>query len=270
MSTGDLKQSDAMGELHRLSGALRARLETERWFGISHIYMSEQLEANASVKRCDYDANSVEASGTGDSNQPEMPGQSKSEMLQQLAEIASECSLCGLSETRKNLVFGEGNPDARIMFIGEAPGRDEDIKARPFVGRAGQLLDKIIAAMGLRREDVYIANILKCRPPNNRNPNPQEIEVCMPTLLKQIEIIRPGIIIALGAVSACSLLDMKGSLGSMRGRIHDFNGTKLVVTYHPAYLLRNPDAKRQVWEDVKMAMAELGLKPPEIQSRQKS
>ena len=182
---------------------------------------------------------------------PPSAGEKKAERLRELAESIAECAACPLHENRHNLVFGEGNPDADLMFIGEAPGRDEDLQGRPFIGRAGQLLTRIIRAIEMTREDVYIGNVLKCRPPENRNPNLEEMAACGGTLLKQIEIIEPAIVVALGGVAAKFLLETNASVGSLRGRFHDFMGRKMRVTYHPAYLLRNPSAKRGTWEDMK-------------------
>ncbi len=162
-----------------------------------------------------------------------------------------ECQKCPLGKTRTKFVFGVGNPHADVLFIGEAPGRDEDLKGEPFVGRAGQLLDKILAAIHFKRSDVYIANILKCRPPENRDPLPEEAATCLPYLLQQIKLIQPKIICCLGRVAAQILLDTKQPLGKMRGSFMDFYGMKLMVTYHPAALLRNPAYKAETWEDVK-------------------
>ena len=162
-----------------------------------------------------------------------------------------ECQLCPLGKTRTNFVFGAGDPHADLMFVGEAPGRDEDLKGIPFVGRAGQLLDKILNAIGLDRSEVYIANILKCRPPDNRDPQPAEIASCEPYLIRQIELIRPALIVALGRVAGQTLLRTTQPLGSLRGKVHDYYGTDLMVTYHPAALLRNPNFKRPTWEDMK-------------------
>jgi DNA polymerase len=185
------------------------------------------------------------------------------ETLESLRAQYGDCRACGLSGSRKNLVFGEGSPDARLMFIGEAPGYDEDRLGRPFVGKAGRLLDKIIKAMGLRREDVYIANILKCRPPENRNPDPEETQTCRPILQSQIRIIRPDFICALGRVAAHNLLDITDSMARMRGRFYDFMGIKLIVTYHPAALLRHESWKRDTWNDIKILMKEMRLAVPE-------
>jgi len=167
-----------------------------------------------------------------------------------------DCKRCRLWEGRQNLVFGDGNPLAILVFVGEAPGRDEDLQGKPFVGRAGELLTRIIAAIDLTREDVYIANILKCRPPNNRDPKPDEIETCLPFLLKQLQAIRPKIICALGTFATQTLLKTDSKISSLRGQFHDFHGAKLMPTYHPAFLLRNPQFKRDVWEDMKMVRDE--------------
>lgn len=162
------------------------------------------------------------------------------------------CMKCPLGQTRTRFVFGVGNPQAEVMFIGEAPGADEDAQGEPFVGRAGQLLNKIIEAVQMKREDVYICNILKCRPPNNREPLPLEMETCTPYLSRQIELVKPKFIICLGRISAQWLLRTNASLTSLRTRIHDYHGIKLLVTYHPAALLRNPNWKRPAWDDMKM------------------
>jgi DNA polymerase len=177
-----------------------------------------------------------------------------------LEEVRSEigdCQRCKLCSGRKNIVFGEGNPRATLMFVGEAPGADEDQQARPFVGRAGQLLTKMIIAMGFSREEIFIANIIKCRPPENRNPQPDEIAACQPFLLKQIEAIRPKIICALGTFSAQTLLSSQQRISDLRGKFHDFHGVKVLPTFHPAYLLRNPNEKKRVWEDLQKIMEEL-------------
>ena len=165
-----------------------------------------------------------------------------------------ECLRCPLGSLRHNLVFGEGNPHAELVFVGEAPGADEDAQGRPFVGRAGQLLTKIVVAMGLKREEVYICNILKCRPPGNRNPQPDEIAACEPFLIRQLEAIQPRVICALGSFSAHTLLKSEAPITVLRGRFHSYQGIPLMPTYHPAYLLRNPGAKKQVWEDVQAIM----------------
>jgi len=175
----------------------------------------------------------------------------KRQALAELKEEAEVCRECALSESRRNLVFGEGNPDASLMFIGEAPGLQEDIQAKPFVGKAGALLTKIIEAMGFRREDVYIANCLKCRPAQNRNPLPSEIIACREFLMRQIGIISPKVICSLGKFASQTLLMTEDSITRLRGKFCNFDNIKVMPTFHPAYLLRNPQEKRLVWEDMK-------------------
>jgi DNA polymerase len=167
-------------------------------------------------------------------------------------DIGADCSRCKLHRLgRRQIVFGVGNPSADLMFVGEAPGADEDQQGVPFVGRAGQLLTKIIEAIDLKREDVYIANVIKCRPPQNRNPEQDEVETCEPFLFQQIDIIKPNVIVALGTFAARALLRTLDPISRLRGRVYDYRGAKLVPTFHPAYLLRNPASKRDVWEDMK-------------------
>jgi DNA polymerase len=171
-------------------------------------------------------------------------------------EIGPACARCKLHTLgRKQVVFGVGNPSADLMFVGEAPGGDEDEQGEPFVGRAGQLLTKIIEAMGLKRQDVYIANIIKCRPPGNRNPEPDEVEQCEPFLFRQVEAVKPKVIVALGKFAAQSLLRTTDPITRLRGRAFNYRGAMLIPTFHPAYLLRNPSAKREVWEDMKKVRA---------------
>jgi uracil-DNA glycosylase family 4 len=174
--------------------------------------------------------------------------------LEALRDAIGDCTRCKLHSGRRNLVFGEGNPRARLMFVGEAPGEDEDRQGRPFVGKAGQLLTKIIQAMGYQRNEVYIANILKCRPPKNRNPEPDEIATCEPFLRQQVDIIRPEVICALGSFAAQTLLRTDRKISALRGRFHDYGGIRMMPTFHPAYLLRNPEEKRKVWEDMQKVM----------------
>jgi uracil-DNA glycosylase family 4 len=164
-----------------------------------------------------------------------------------------DCTRCKLHQLgRRQIVFGVGNPEADLMFVGEAPGRDEDQQGIPFVGRAGQLLTKIIEAIGLKREDVYIANVIKCRPPENRNPEPDEVNTCEPFLFQQIDTIKPRVIVALGTFAARALLRTLDPISRLRGRVYEYRGAKLIPTFHPAYLLRNPSSKREVWEDMKL------------------
>ena len=184
-------------------------------------------------------------------------GTSRSEALAALRADLGDCTRCVLHTLgRRQIVFGVGNPDAALMFVGEAPGADEDVQGEPFVGRAGQLLTKIIQGIGLQRADVYIANVIKCRPPGNRNPAPDEIATCQPFLVRQIDIIRPKVIVALGTFAAHALMGTDAPISRLRGRVHDFRGgIKLVPTFHPAFLLRSPDRKRDVWEDMKHVRA---------------
>lgn len=182
--------------------------------------------------------------------------------LRLIREDLGECTRCRLHRGRKQIVFGVGDPRAELMFIGEAPGADEDEQGEPFVGRAGQLLNNMIKAMGLSRQEVYIANIIKCRPPGNRTPEREECETCSPYLLRQIAAIRPRVIVALGAVAAKTLLAIPAAMSELRGRWYEFRGVKLAVTYHPAFLLRDPRQKREAWKDLQMVMKELGLKAP--------
>ncbi len=186
----------------------------------------------------------------------------KGQALETLRGEIGDCRRCPLHKGRKNLVFGNGNPDAELVFVGEAPGREEDLKGEAFVGRAGQLLTKIIHAMGLSRETVYICNVIKCRPPANRDPLPAEIEKCEPFLKKQLDILNPRIICALGSFAARTLLRTEERISQLRGRVFEYDGIPLIPTYHPSYLLRNPEAKRDVWLDVKKIMEILGMPAP--------
>jgi uracil-DNA glycosylase len=191
--------------------------------------------------------------------------------LKIIREDLGDCTRCKLHLGRKNIVFGVGNPCAELMFVGEGPGADEDAQGEPFVGRAGQLLNNMIKAMGLRREDVYIANVVKCRPPGNRTPERDECDTCSPFLMRQIAVIKPKVIVALGAVAAKNLLAINAPISELRGRFYDFkpagvrsdaswSGARLAVTYHPAFLLRDPRQKGEAWKDLQMVMKELGLK----------
>jgi len=184
--------------------------------------------------------------------------QNTPETLEELKEAVISCTECALSRSRRNPVFGEGSPSAKLMFIGEAPGLQEDIQARPFVGKAGTLLTKIIEAIGLKREDVYIANCLKCRPPQNRNPFPLEIVACREFFMKQIKIINPKVICCLGKFASQTVLMSEDSISRLRGKFYNFENIKVMPTFHPAYLLRNPQDKRLVWEDMKKIRDYLG------------
>ncbi len=186
------------------------------------------------------------------------------ETLDAIREDIGDCTRCKLHRLgRRQVVFGVGNPNADLMFVGEAPGADEDIQGIPFVGRAGQLLTKIIEAIGLKRDDVYIANVIKCRPPENRNPEPDEVETCEPFLFRQIETIKPKVIVALGTFAARALLKTQDPISRLRGRVYDYRGVKLIPTFHPAFLLRSPERKRDVWEDMKKVRALLQEPPPD-------
>lgn len=176
--------------------------------------------------------------------------------LEQVREELGDCRRCKLCSTRTNIVFGDGSEQAKLVFVGEGPGRDEDLQGLPFVGRAGKLLTKIIEAMKLDRSQVYICNIVKCRPPDNRNPQPDEIAACEPFLIKQLEAIKPQIICALGTSAAHTLLRTKEPISKLRGRFHSYQGIKLMPTFHPAYLLRNPNEKKTVWEDMQLIQRE--------------
>jgi uracil-DNA glycosylase family 4 len=179
--------------------------------------------------------------------------------LQMIREDIGECTRCALHKGRNKIVFADGDPNARLMFVGEGPGADEDAQGLPFVGRAGQLLNNMISAMGLKREQVYICNVVKCRPPGNRTPEPEEANTCTPFLFRQIDVVRPQVIVALGATAATYLLGHRQPLAGLRGRVHAFRGTQLIVTYHPAFLLRDPRQKKEAWADLQIAMKELGL-----------
>lgn len=201
---------------------------------------------------------------------PKTAASPEGDSLERIAREVEKCRKCEIGYTRTKGVPGEGDPNARLVFIGEAPGADEDAQGRPFVGRAGQLLEKMIAAMGLRREDVFITNVIKSRPPNNRDPKVEEIDNCWPYLRRQLELIEPEIIVALGSHAARTLLKTDRPIGQLRGRFHEFRFSearppaKLMPTYHPAYLLRNytPEARKKVWDDLQKVMKELGLKAP--------
>ena len=193
---------------------------------------------------------------------PPVPAAQHFAALKLIREEIGDCTRCPLSLGRNKIVFGDGDPNARLMFVGEGPGADEDASGLPFVGRGGQLLNNMINAMGLKREQVYIANIVKCRPPANRAPEPDEAHTCSPFLFQQIDVVRPHVIVALGQTAVTYLTGEKRPLSGWRGSVHPLRGTKLIVTYHPAFLLRDPNQKRAAWADLQIAMRELGLNPP--------
>ena len=221
-------------ELREIIQSVKAYMEAEKIAGIEEFYLT-----------------SVSTGGSGVKSSP------KTQTLEQLQRKVINCRECSLYKTRKNPVFGEGNPKAKLVFIGEAPGREEDIQGKPFVGRAGELLTNIIKAMGLRRRDVYICNVLKCRPPQNRNPLPSEIIACQDYLRTQLELINPRIICCMGKFACQTLLGQELPITRLRGNFQNFHGIKMMPTFHPAYLLRNPSAKAPVWEDMQKIMAEL-------------
>jgi len=244
----------------RAARAMVQRLESLERAGVTHL---PKKAARTSDSRGDEAPAPTEA-GLPTQPTPRTEGRGdRVALLAQLAGRVAQCTRCReLAATRTQTVFGAGNPHARLALLGEAPGADEDRQGEPFVGRAGELLNRILAACTLRREDVYIFNVLKCRPPGNRNPLPVEAAACREYLNRQIEIIRPEFICCLGAVAAQNLLDTTASIGQLRGRFHDYQGIKVLCTYHPAYLLRNESAKRPAWEDMQMLMAEMGIKLP--------
>jgi uracil-DNA glycosylase len=186
----------------------------------------------------------------------------QNDTLLKIVEDIGDCTRCKLHKGRHKIVFGDGSPKADLVFIGEGPGADEDAQGLPFVGRAGKLLTQMIEAMGLQRKDVYICNVVKCRPPQNRAPEPDEVETCSPYLIRQIDVINPKVLVCLGAVAAKTLLETNRGITQFRGQWLEWRGRKLIATYHPAYLLRNPNAKGEVWKDLQKVMAELGLPAP--------
>lgn len=259
----------SMKEIKVLLEELKGYLEVQKELGVERIpgNMSGLEKKAAPLRRSE---NRMEKDPGGDqyekivvSDQQDIFTSGKKETLEEIREDLGECTRCKLHEERTNIVFGEGNPEARIVFVGEGPGRDEDTQGRPFVGRAGKLLTKIINAMGLKRSDVYICNVVKCRPPNNRNPEPDEVAACEPFLIRQLRSIQPEVIICLGSVATSLLLKMKSvKMSDLRGQFHQFGNSKLMITYHPAALLRNPNFKKPVWEDMKLVMRELDLPMP--------
>ena len=239
METLELRQRLAVA-----ASSLRSCLEQQQAAGIAFLPVGTGAEAD-------------HTSGTA---APAQGGEvATAANLQELRDVLGDCTRCKLSQGRGRIVYGVGRADADIMFIGEGPGEDEDRAGEPFVGRAGQLLTDIITkGMRLRREDVYIANVVKCRPPRNRDPEPDEVAACEPFLIRQIELVRPRAIIALGRAAAQTLLRSNEAISRLRGRWHDYHGIRLMPTFHPAYLLRNPGDKRLVWEDIKSVLRELG------------
>jgi uracil-DNA glycosylase len=248
--------------------ALIARVKYAREMGLGDFYRCEPKDVrriespHVPVSDAEPTIPHVETRHAASQGGERLPVLNKSAALTGILSDIGECTRCRLHKGRTKLVFGVGNVNADIMFVGEGPGADEDKQGEPFVGRAGQLLNNMITAMGIRREDVYIANVVKCRPPDNRTPEKDECDTCSPFLLRQIEIIQPKMIVALGAVAAKNLLGLNDSMGNLRGKIYDFHGTKLVATYHPAYLLRDPRQKAEAWKDLQIVMRELGMAVP--------
>lgn len=232
--------------------------------GISRNSTWRSREGDAGLKAC------ATASESSEAHEPtfvettmDQPSTSpRSWTLQEIRGDIGDCMRCKLSTLgRRQIVFGVGNPNADLMFVGEAPGADEDVQGVPFVGRAGQLLTKMIEAMGFTRDDVYIANVVKCRPPDNRNPEPDEIERCEPFLFRQIETIKPQVIVALGSFAAKTLLRTQDPISRLRGRVYDYHGAKLIPTFHPSFLLRSPGQKKYAWDDLKKALSVMGRQP---------
>lgn len=250
-----LSRSKTLADLKKI----KMSLETNLNLGIDEVYSpaGSHLSLKKEPSKVKYSLGTKESISV---TKNELSPQEKISALEKLKTKVSKCQKCPLYKSRTNAVFGEGSPQARLMFVGEAPGRDEDLQAKPFVGRAGKLLTKIIEAMGLKREEVYIANILKDRPPANRNPQDEEIKACVPYLKEQIKIIQPEVICALGTFAAQRLLELETPISKLRGKFFLYEGINFMPTYHPAYLLRNPKEKSAVWSDMKLIMQELNLK----------
>ncbi|MCX5677911.1 MAG: uracil-DNA glycosylase [Candidatus Omnitrophica bacterium] len=228
-SVNENRENRALSPILTILRSVKSYIEFEKESGTEELFSSQPA------------AGSAKTSASGDVKQ----------QLEALKKEVLRCRACGLSKTRLNVVFGAGNSRARLMFVGEAPGSEEDIQGLPFVGRAGQLLTKIIEAMGLEREDVYIANILKCRPPNNRAPLPEEISACRENVRRQIAIIKPKVICTLGKFASQTLLNTETTISRLRGSFYEYEGIKVMPTFHPAYLLRNPQDKKLAWADMK-------------------
>ena len=251
------KLQEAKAEVLSLLKILSDKVDLERKLGVNYLQLDPIIKNTISQEEdvipqqpaLESDLDNFDTHNEG--KNVELSKSEKIEELKKLEEQVKKCTKCDLCKNRTNVVFGTGDPDADLMFVGEAPGYYEDEQGEPFVGRAGQLLTKIIESIGMKRGDVYIANILKCRPPENRNPDANEIVMCSPHLIRQIEIIRPKIICALGTFAAQTLLNTKESIGKLRGKFFEYQNTKFLATYHPAYLLRNPGDKKKVWADIK-------------------
>ena len=265
--------------------ALAARFRFYRELGLTEFYR-RPVEIESIADPSEPSLSTVSSALTGELHEPEhiisqepvipprkpiftpsavpaaVPGADPVSALRIIREEIGDCTRCALHKGRHKIVFADGSPEARLMFVGEGPGADEDAQGLPFVGKAGQLLNNMIAAMGLKREEVYIANVVKCRPPGNRTPEPEEANTCAPFLFQQIDVVRPEVIVALGATASTYLLGQRQPLAGLRGRIHSCRGSRLIVTYHPAFLLRDPRQKKEAWADLQIAMRELGLTVP--------
>jgi DNA polymerase len=231
-------------DIYEAAGQIRGLLENLRMLGV------QELPASPEAK-------GLPVCMPGGKDKDSCNGPCRPETLDEIRADLGDCSRCPLCEKREHIVFGCGNKNARLVFVGEAPGREEDKQGLPFVGEAGRLLDRMLFAMGLEREDVYICNVQKCRPPNNRDPQPEEIAACEPFLVRQLAAIRPRVIVTLGRFAAQTLLREEEAISRLRGQWHEYEGVPLMPTYHPAFLLRNPASKREVWEDLKQVMARL-------------
>jgi uracil-DNA glycosylase family 4 len=248
-----MSQENDSEELATVAASLRRHLQWRQRAGIRVIARGVMSRASSVTARDENLLSGTESDLFADSSTAYQAGS-----LEELRAAIGDCQRCKLCAGRTHIVFGVGNPQAKLMFVGEGPGRDEDLQGEPFVGRAGQLLTDIITkGMGLKREDVYIANVVKCRPPENRNPEPDEVAACEPFLKKQIDLIRPEIIVALGKFAVQTLLQSKVPISKLRGNWHSYHGIKLMPTFHPAYLLRNPADKKLVWEDIKKVLSEM-------------
>jgi len=256
---GTTLEESPQATLLQLVRTLRAHAEFLRSSGVREVRLGSERPPVSTPRTPLAESHQPQVVAVSDDLLTE-PGIGRAATLDALLAHIGDCQRCKLCGGRTNLVFGVGSAQAELMFVGEGPGRDEDLKGEPFVGRAGQLLTEIIQkGMKLRREDVYIANVVKCRPPNNRNPELDEIKQCIPFLARQIELIKPRVIVALGTFAAQTLLDVRTPITRLRGDWHVYRGVKVMPTFHPAYLLRNPADKKLVWADIKMVMAELGL-----------
>jgi DNA polymerase len=248
------KREEIKAKTLSLLNILYHKVDLERTFGVSLLQVSSSDVRKHAIEKNILTKDIKQRTICNESEtlkEVEYDQVDKVAVLKSLEGEVKQCTECDLSKSRTNAVFGTGSQNADLMFVGEAPGYYEDLKGEPFVGKAGQLLTKIIEAIDLKRGDVYIANVLKCRPPGNRNPSPNEIISCTPYLFQQIDLINPKIICALGTFAAQALLNSTASIGTLRGKFHEFRRTKLIATYHPAYLLRNPGEKRKTWEDMK-------------------